>query len=164
MLKMMLPWSKMLSTETFNPFTGKAFTEEEIALHKGNLKKAYAMTAFTLISGFALADDDREEEWAKEDPFLFYTLLRIRSEILALLNPKDLMRIAGSPTAAMTIVDRFIDLGKYHIWWAEGSERLDSGFYKGWSRRTKAYSKVIPVFNQWLSHQHLEDRIKFLKR
>ncbi|MHA2403707.1 MAG: hypothetical protein ACXADH_12000 [Candidatus Kariarchaeaceae archaeon] len=163
-MKMIIPWMNNLSEKDINPYTGKNFTKDEITMHKANIKKAYAMVAFTLLTAF-MVDDEDEEELIKSDPFKLYVFLRVRSEVLALLNPKDIYRIAQSPTAAIGLVEKFTDIAGYYTWdFSKGGEELESGFWEGYTRRGKAISQVIPVYNQYLSLQHLEDRIKFLSK
>ena len=151
-----------LTTGDINPSTGKPFTEDQLGLFKANIKKVVSMIyTFGLIQALkAIAWDDEEEK----DSYTYYLTLRARAEIFSMANPQDMLRILKSPSAAVNNMTNLLDALGYTVMPHEGLERIERGPYEDWTKIGRAWSRFVPVYNQYMNLQKTADKIKFMER
>ncbi|UCD07088.1 MAG: hypothetical protein JSW41_04630, partial [Candidatus Aenigmatarchaeota archaeon] len=154
-----------ISTKDINPATGEPFTEDQLAMYKANIKQAvtmtYAFLLLTLLKNFGWDDEE------KKDSYAYYLSLRIKGEILTMLDPKDFLRITQSPSAAVNNIDHLLTLvnsSTIGLVTGESLERLEKGAYKDWTKLERDWSRFVPVYNQYLNLQKTADKIKFMEK
>jgi hypothetical protein len=156
----MITTSKLEAGKDINPSTDKPFTEDELALYKGNMKQFMAQFAFGLATMLGAAALDDEE---LKDNYGYFLYLRMKSEAFALMSPKQLLKTVQSPTAAIRSVENLLSASWRLVpYLSDGSEIVQSGRWKGYSRRERDWLKMAPGYNHLKNLQNIEDQIKFM--
>jgi len=157
-LKAMLGHAELAKMGEISPFTGKPYTEEELALYKSNARQFVAhVGTWVALMFINMSFDDDDESYLK------WLTVRFKAEIMAMIAPDDLLRVARRPTAAITYIDKATDFVWYHtagLFIGDGDEILQSGPNKGITRRAASRNKANP-FRNLLQEKDLRSLIDF---
>jgi len=153
--------------ETINPFTGKAFTQEEADLYKANVKQAVLMV-YTLTSYIATRAMLPEDKYKNSQ--LYYIYLRSHAEILSMIDPRALLRIAQSPTAAVNNLENLFNALYYtatvpfELATDGDVTRMERGYFEGMPRVLRYWRRFMPWYARYDDWQRVEDKIRFMER
>ena len=134
-------------------------------MEKANVKRTtleisvLAMT-FALAALLGSGDDDDDDSFEKNNPLAYYTILRLRSELMFYIWIPAAWDLLRSPAASMSVLESTARLLQQL---SDPTERYDRGKNKDDLKIYHDIVKMIPIWNQYYRLENVSETIKWFK-